>query len=86
MTVMPPEPPPVSLASPQVLLAGTACMASARALVREIENAIAIQNEGFEDLIRGSSVTWETLVERVRENWYLEALEAKSLGLVAAVI
>jgi len=64
----------------------TACMASAKALVREIENAIAIQNEGFEDLIRGSSVTWATLVERVRENWYLEALEARSLGLVAAVL
>jgi ATP-dependent protease ClpP protease subunit len=64
----------------------TACVASARALVREIENAIAIQNEGFENLIRGSSVTWEALVERARENWYLGALEAKSLGLVAAVV
>jgi ATP-dependent protease ClpP protease subunit len=64
----------------------TACMASAKALVREIENAIAIQNEGFENLIRGSGVTWERLVEQARENWYLEALEARSLGLVAAVV
>jgi ATP-dependent protease ClpP protease subunit len=64
----------------------TTCVASVRALLHEIEHSILIQNEGFENLIRGSTVTMQTVLERAPSNWYLEAAEALQLGLVEGVI
>ena len=64
----------------------TTCVASVKATMHEIEASIAIQNEGFENLVRGSSVTMEQVLERARYNWYIEAQEAQELGLVRAVI
>jgi hypothetical protein len=49
-------------------------------------NSIAIQNEGFENLVRGSAVTMDEVLRRAPENWYIEAQEAKALGLVAGVL
>lgn len=62
------------------------CIASLKAALNEIEASITIQNEGFENLIYGSRVSLEELLRRAPENWYLEANEAASLGLIAAVI
>ena len=42
--------------------------------------------EGFENLIRGSKVTMDEVLGRAPGNWYIEANEAKSLGLVAEVL
>jgi ATP-dependent protease ClpP protease subunit len=64
----------------------TTCVASVRALLHEIEHSILIQNEGFENLIRDSKVTMQTVLERAPSNWYLEAREALELGLVEGVI
>lgn len=64
----------------------TRCVAVVKATLNEIESSIAIQNEGFANLIEGSSVTMEELLRRAPENWYLEAEEARSLGLVEGVI
>ncbi len=64
----------------------TTCIAVVRATLNEIQSSIAIQNEGFENLILGSSVTIEEILKKAPENWYLEAHEAKELGLVEAVI
>lgn len=64
----------------------TTCVASVKALLHEIEHSIAIQNEGFENLVRGSRVTLEEVLRRAPENWYIEAQEAHSLGLVQGVI
>jgi ATP-dependent protease ClpP protease subunit len=64
----------------------TTCVASLKATLNEIETSIAIQNEGFENLVRGSQVTLEEVIRRAPENWYIEANEAKSLGLVADVV
>jgi ATP-dependent protease ClpP protease subunit len=64
----------------------TACLANVKAMLNEIESSIAIQNEGFENLIRGSSVTMDQVLQRAPSNWYIEAQEAQSLGLVQAVI
>ncbi|WP_428151282.1 peptidase S14 [Brevundimonas sp.] len=64
----------------------TTTLASALALVHEIEHSILIQNEGFESLIAGSSVTMDELLKRAPSNWYIEAQEAVALGLVQAVI
>lgn len=64
----------------------TTCIATVQATLNEIEASIAIQNEGFENLVRGSQVTMQTLLEKAPSNWYIEANEAHALGLIAGVI
>ena len=53
--------------------------------LNEIKSSIAIQNEGFKNLVLGSSVTLDE-VKRAPSNWYVAADEAKQLGLVEAVL
>lgn len=64
----------------------TSCIATVKATLHEIECSIIIQNEGFENIVRGSSVTMEEVLKRAPYNWYIEAEEAKSLGLIEAVL
>ncbi len=64
----------------------TTCLAPLRAKLHEVEHSIRIQNEGFENLIRGSTVALGDVLKRAPENWYLEAQEAADLGLVERVI
>ena len=64
----------------------TTCVAAVKATLHEIECSIAIQNEGFSNLIRGSDVTLEEVLEKAPSNWYLEAEEARSRGLIEAVL
>jgi ATP-dependent protease ClpP protease subunit len=64
----------------------TTCIATVQATLNEIEASITIQNEGFENLVRGSQVTMAEVLERAPFNWYIEASEAQSLGLIEAVI
>ena len=54
--------------------------------INEIRASIAIQNEGFENLVRGSTVTLDEVIRRAPSNWYIEAQEAKELGLIEGVI
>lgn len=64
----------------------TTCIAPLEATLNEIRESITIQNEGFANLILGSNVSMEELLQRAPANWYIEAQEAVSLGLVEAVI
>jgi hypothetical protein len=64
----------------------TTCIATVKATLHEIEASIAIQNEGFQNLIIGSQVTMGQVLERAPFNWYIEAQDALSLGLIAAVL
>jgi ATP-dependent protease ClpP protease subunit len=64
----------------------TTCIATVKATLNELECSIAIQNEGFENLVEGSDVTIEDVLERASSNWYIEAEEAKKLRLVEAVV
>jgi hypothetical protein len=64
----------------------TSCVASVEATLNEIRESIAIQNEGFENLIAGSKVAFEEVLRRAPSNWYVEAREAQELGLVEAVL
>ena len=64
----------------------TNCVASVKALLHELEHSIRIQNEGFDALAVGSSLTGDDLKARAPENWYLEAQEAKDVGLIEGVI
>jgi hypothetical protein len=45
----------------------TTCVATVTAALHEIEASIAIQNEGFENLIRGSKVTMDEVLSRSRQ-------------------
>ena len=64
----------------------TTCIASLEATLNEVKCSIAIQNEGFANLIQGSSVTMAEVLERAPSNWYIEANEAQALGLIRRVI
>jgi hypothetical protein len=64
----------------------TTCIATVTATLHEIEASIVIQNEGFENLVRGSKVTIDEVLRRAPGNWYIEANEAKALGLVAEIL
>ncbi|MET0138269.1 MAG: peptidase S14, partial [Sphingobium sp.] len=64
----------------------TTCVPGLEATLNEIRTSIAIQNEGFENLIRGSSVTMDELLSLAPSNWYLEANEALKRGLIEAVL
>ena len=64
----------------------TTCIASLEATLNEIRASIDIQNEGFQNLVAGSMVTMEEVLERAPSNWYIEAAEAEALGLVEAVV
>lgn len=64
----------------------TTCIASVKAMLNELEHSIAIQNEGFENLVRGSAVTMDEVLRRAPQDWYIEAQEAKALGLIADVL
>jgi hypothetical protein len=64
----------------------TRCVAGLKAKLHEIEQSIVIQNEGCQNLIMGSSVTMDDVLSKAPENWYIEATEAKRLGLIEDVI
>jgi ATP-dependent protease ClpP protease subunit len=74
--------------SKQLVIDGplTSCLATVQATLHEIECSIAIQNEGFQNLVVGSNVSIEEVLKRAPSNWYLEAQEAKNLGLIEAVL
>ena len=64
----------------------TTCIATVKATLHEIQASIEIQNEGFQNLISGSNVTMDQVLDHAPYNWYIEAQEALSLGLIRAVL
>jgi hypothetical protein len=64
----------------------TTCVATVKATLNEIEASIAIQNEGFANLIAGSNVTMEQVLQRSPCNWYIESKEALALRLIRGVL
>lgn len=64
----------------------TALPAVLKAKLHEIEESIKIQEEGFRAIVAGSRVRFEELQEKATANWYIEAEEARDLGLILDVI
>ena|SRR5579871_4371953 len=64
----------------------TTCIAGLEATLNEIRESIKIQNEGFENLIRGSDVTMDEVLTRAPSNWYVEAQDALGMRLINGVI
>ncbi|UZK65690.1 ClpP family protease [Sphingomonas sp. M1-B02] len=61
-------------------------IAGLQANLHEIEHSIRIEEEGFRALVRGSKIPFEDVQQRAPANWYIEADEARDLGLVLDVI
>ena len=57
-----------------------------KATLHEIEESVRIEEEGFRAIVAGSRVPFEDVCQRAPANWYIEAEEARSLGLVLDVI
>ena len=62
------------------------CVATLKATLHEIEESVRIEEEGFRDIIAGSCVTFDEVQKRAPTNWYIEAEEARDLGLVLDLI
>ncbi|RYD62446.1 MAG: peptidase S14 [Sphingomonadales bacterium] len=62
------------------------CIAGLKASLHEIEESMRIEEEGFRDLIAGTRIELDEVRRRAPENWYVEADEARALGLVLDVI
>ena len=56
------------------------------AKLAEIADSIRIQDEGFRALVQGSRVSFDQLKQKAASAWYIEAEEARDLGLVLDVI
>ena len=52
----------------------------------EIEDSIRIQDAGFRALVAGTRLDFEQLKKKAESAWYIEATEARDLGLVLDVI
>jgi hypothetical protein len=61
-------------------------VASLQAALNEVETSVAIEEEGFRDLVKGSKVPFDELHRKAPSNWYIEAEEARDRGLVLDVI
>ena len=62
------------------------CAASLKAALHEIEEAARIEEAGFRALVAGTRLPFEDLRARASDGWYIEAEEARSLGLVLYII
>jgi ATP-dependent Clp protease protease subunit len=61
-------------------------VANLKAKLHEIETSTDIEEEGFRDLTRGSTVRFEDMCKRAPDNWYIGTEEARDLGLVLDII
>jgi ATP-dependent protease ClpP protease subunit len=52
----------------------------------EVEHASKVEDDTFRDLVAGSTLSIEQLRERAPSDWYIDAEEARDLGLVADII
>jgi len=62
------------------------CTDLLKAALHEIEESIRIEQEGFRALVDGTRIGFDQVRERAPANWYIEAEEARDLGLVLDVI
>jgi hypothetical protein len=57
-----------------------------KALVEQIETALKLEEANFRELIEGSDVGIDELLQKAPFNWYLSAEEAHRRGLVHALL
>ena len=57
-----------------------------KALVEQIETALKLEEANFRELIEGSDISIDELLQKAPFNWYLSAEEAHRRGLVHALL
>ncbi len=62
------------------------CIAQLKAALNEIEHSIAIEEQGFREIVDGANVDFEEVRDRAPDNWYIACDEAAKRGLIAGVI
>jgi hypothetical protein len=55
-------------------------------LLEMLKTAERLEHEGFQQLVEGSNLTFETLYHHALGNWYVSAEEALEHGLVSRVL
>ena len=63
-----------------------ASLPQVEALCREFEFGKTLEDENFRELIAGSKLKLEELLDRALYDWYVPAEEAAELGLIAAIV
>lgn len=57
-----------------------------KAVIEQIETGLNLEEDNFRRLIEGSDVSFDELISRAEQDWYLTAEEAHRRGLVAALL
>lgn len=55
-------------------------------MIADIDHGLRLEEQGFSELIEGSSVTSEEITRRAYGGWYLSAQDALDMGLVAGLV
>jgi ATP-dependent protease ClpP protease subunit len=55
-------------------------------MIADIDHGLRLEEQGFSELIEGSSVTPEEITRRAYGGWYLSAQDALDIGLVAGLV
>ena len=63
-----------------------ASLPQVQALCRQFEMGMKLEEENFRELIEGSKLELEALLEKALYDWYLSAEEAEELGLIAGIV
>ena len=77
---------PVDRGDVRVIQRGEQLRFTLEAKLAEIADSIRIQDEGFRALVAGTRVDFEELKRKAASAWYIEAEQARDLGLVLDVI
>lgn len=63
------------------------CMSVVKDVLAQIESGQRLEKAGFEELVKGSSLSAQALTDKVyHQDWYLTAQEAQGLGLVRGLV
>lgn len=64
----------------------TACLQMARELVSQFETSKDVEMRDYKDLIEGSRLNMDEVMEHIKSNWYIHADEALEMGLIAGTV
>jgi ATP-dependent protease ClpP protease subunit len=55
-------------------------------VISEIDMGLTLQQEGYAEIVRGSSVSIDEVTSKAEQGWYIQASEAFERGLVAGLV
>ncbi len=58
----------------------------AKEILADFENGKRIQDQNFAQVVQGSKISFEEILERAQTGWYITAEEALDLGLIEGLI